>query len=124
MIRPNYPRDHRDDDRSKPPRDVDLFDYADATFRTRKTAHEKAKPKKRRYRDAIELAVAAAGTDGMTAYELHVALSIPYSSVQSPMIDLVDLGRLRRTDRTRTTGYGGQAAVYVSALIREGRDNG
>ena len=123
-ITPTPPDEHSDDDSPGPLWQWIARDDDEVSRQTRAAAHEAAKPKRKRYRDAIELAVAGSSVRGMTAFEIHVALSIPYSSVQSPVLELIELGRLRRTGETRLTPYGKNAAVIVSALLPEGCTNG
>ncbi|WP_144059498.1 hypothetical protein [Rhodopirellula sallentina] len=102
-----------------PPRQLDLMDHGGHAARTRADAAASSLPKSQSRRDAIELHVAGCGADGATRWEIHVALAMPYSSVCSPVHELVVTGRLRETERTRLTAYGKPAAVLVSGLLPE-----
>lgn len=119
-------RNPHHDHQNRPAVQPSLFDQAvetsvvDAsTVDTRAMAYTAAMKHARPRRDAIELAIAAEGSHGLIAWEIAELLRIPYTSVQRPLGELVALGRIRKTDRTRPTGHGSPAAVYVSALLAE-----
>jgi hypothetical protein len=114
MIRRHAPDDY----------DGDLFDTGRHARETRANAYAAAMPRRQRRRDAIELHVAGCGARGATRWEIADALAIPYTSVCAPVLDLLTSGRLRETPQTRPTAYGSPAAVIVSALLLEGRDDG
>ena len=103
------------------PKQPDLFDHAEDT---RREAYEHSLKTARQRRDAVELAVAESGRKGLTDWDISQTVPMPYSSVQRPRGELVAAGRLRKTKRRRKTGNGGTAAVYVSALLAEGRHDG
>lgn len=101
------------------PEQQSLLDYGQHAARTRAIAAASAMSKAPSRRDAIELHVAGCGRNGATRWELSEALSIPYTSVCSPVQSLVLSGRLRETEQTRPTAYGKPAAVIVSGLLPE-----
>jgi hypothetical protein len=99
------------------PRQLDLIDHGMHAAKTRAIAAASAMPKAKSRRDAIELHVAGCGVVGATRWEIHEALRIPYTSVCSPVQELVIGGRLHETERTRLTVNGKPAAVLVSGLL-------
>lgn len=71
---------------------------------------------KRRALDCI----VAAGRNGRTRYEAHVAGGIPYCSISSPVKSLIDDGLIVETTTTRPTPNGKPAHVLVAAEFAQG----
>lgn len=110
-----------DEDQNREAVQASSFEPSDDT---RGIAYASAMKTETPRRDKIESAVIAEGRRGLIAWEIAEALRIPYTSVQSPLKALVASGRLRKTGRTRLTGNGSPAVVYVSSSLREDRDDG
>ena len=62
----------------------------------------------------VEALIRSQGERGATDWEIHEALSCPYSSVQRPRGDLVASGAIRDSGLRRRTGYGRNAIVWIA----------
>jgi len=99
---------------------LQLCDHGGAAARTRAAAARDAMRSARTRRDAVELAVASAGRDGMTRHEVADAIGCPVHGLCRAVIDLRESGRIIETERTRLSPYGRPAAVLVSGLLSDG----
>lgn len=84
---------------------------------TSREAAIRAFPKKKKTAWRIVLAIMATGERGYTRAEVADALSIPDSSADGRISELIGGGFLRESGRTRPTKHGSQASVVIATTL-------
>lgn len=108
----------RPDGTRKPPRrepapQPDLFDWGRTAAETKSAAYRKSRPKANARHEMILRFVAECGVRGATREEIANSTGLRLQSVCSPVLTLLQEGRLREDGRKRPTSSGSAAAVCV-----------
>ncbi len=98
----------------KPEPELPLFDHIETTKETRSDAYRAARPKTAGRIRQLHEWLRTRGDFGATAWEASQLLDWNYTSLQSPLGELRDEGKIRCNGKKRPTKTGAMAAVFVA----------
>jgi hypothetical protein len=95
---------------------TDLFTHRPPHVRgsaTSKAAADSVAESAGNLRNKVLTCIADTGAAGMTTDEIEAALDMRHQTASARIVELVNAGKILKTDRTRPTRSGRAAAVYT-----------